>query len=83
VVGDDVYGGGGGRRLVGLPPRRHFLHAARLRFRHPVSGVDLDFHSPLPPDLCAALATVAGDPTLEHDEQALDRFGFFDEGGDA
>ena len=35
VVGDDTYGGGGGRRLVPLPPKRHFLHAAWLRFRHP------------------------------------------------
>src|SRR5678810_181481 len=35
VVGDDTYGGGGGRRLVALPARRHFLHAAWLRFRHP------------------------------------------------
>ncbi|MGQ0647112.1 MAG: RluA family pseudouridine synthase [Gemmatimonadaceae bacterium] len=83
VVGDDVYGGGGGRKLVQLPPRRHFLHAARLRFRHPETGAELDFRSPLPPDLSWALAAVASDPSLADDERALDRFGFFDEGGDA
>src|SRR5262245_19125164 len=48
VVGDDTYGGGGGRKLVGLPPRRHFLHAAWLIFRHPVSGQVIDVRSPLP-----------------------------------
>ena len=51
VVGDDTYGGGGGRRLVKLPPRRHFLHAAWLRFRHPVTGEPVDLRSPLPPEL--------------------------------
>ena len=43
VVGDDTYGGGGGRRLVELPPRRHFLHAAWLLFRHPVTGEPSSF----------------------------------------
>src|SRR6478609_8842279 len=42
VVGDDTYGGGGGRKLMGLGPRRHFLHAAWLVFRHPVSGDGID-----------------------------------------
>jgi 23S rRNA pseudouridine1911/1915/1917 synthase len=37
VVGDDTYGGGGGRKLMGLPPQRHFLHAAWLRFSHPMT----------------------------------------------
>ena len=30
VLGDDTYGGGGGRRLVALPLKRHFLHTAWL-----------------------------------------------------
>ena len=51
VMGDDVYGGGGGRRVAGLPPKRHFLHAAWLAFNHPVTGKPLDFRSPLPEDL--------------------------------
>ena len=42
VMGDDVYGGGGGRRVAGLPPKRHFLHAAWLAFNHPVTGKPLE-----------------------------------------
>ena len=61
VMGDDVYGGGGGRRVAGLPPKRHFLHAAWLAFDHPVTGKPLDFRSPLPEDLRRALATIAGE----------------------
>jgi 23S rRNA pseudouridine1911/1915/1917 synthase len=34
---------------------RQFLHAARLAFEHPVTGVAIDVSSPLPPDLAAAL----------------------------
>ena len=60
VVGDDTYGGAAGRRLVGLPPRRHFLHAAWLLFRHPITGEPMDLRSPLPSDLETSLATVAG-----------------------
>src|SRR6185295_6409410 len=51
IVGDDTYGGGGGRKLVNLPPSRHFLHAAWLVFRHPVSGETMDLRSPLPETL--------------------------------
>jgi 23S rRNA pseudouridine1911/1915/1917 synthase len=60
VVGDDLYGGGGGRRLSALPPRRHFLHAAWLIFRHPISGVTLDLRAPLPEDLRASLLALGG-----------------------
>ncbi|HEU4565287.1 MAG TPA: RluA family pseudouridine synthase [Gemmatimonadaceae bacterium] len=77
VVGDDTYGGGGGRRLVGLPPRRHFLHAAWLSFRHPVTGAPLELRSPLPGDLKRSLATVAGDASLADDPDPLDRFDFY------
>src|SRR5258708_29176504 len=48
VMGDDVYGGGGGRRVGGLPPQRHFLHAAWLPFNHPMTGKPLHFPPPLP-----------------------------------
>lgn len=50
VCGDVNYGG---RRMYGL--ERQFLHAARLRFPHPVTGEDVDVSSPLPADLVAAL----------------------------
>jgi 23S rRNA pseudouridine1911/1915/1917 synthase len=51
VSGDRQYGITGD---LGL--ERQFLHARRLTFRHPVTGETLDVHSPLPPDLEAALA---------------------------
>ena len=77
VVGDDTYGGGGGRRLFALPPKRHFLHAAWLEFRHPVSGSPIELRSPLPADLHQALVAAAR-PGLDlspHDP--LDYLGFF------
>ena len=77
VVGDDTYGGGGGRRLMALPPRRHFLHAAWLRFRHPLSGVAMDLRAPLPEDLRRSLAAAAGDRSLETHPDPLDHFGFY------
>ena len=36
---------------------RQFLHATRLAFVHPVTGVEIDVSSPLPADLAAALET--------------------------
>ena len=50
VAGDRQYGKAG---IYGL--RRQFLHAARLAFKHPVTGAPLDIVSPLPDDLVAAL----------------------------
>jgi 23S rRNA pseudouridine1911/1915/1917 synthase len=76
VVGDDTYAGGGARRVVGLPPRRHFLHAAWLALEHPVTGETLDFRSPLPPDLRASLAAIAG-AAVASDAGDLTRLGFY------
>jgi len=45
VAGDTLYGAPGG--LLG----RNFLHAARIRFRHPLSGDALEFSAPLPAEL--------------------------------
>jgi 23S rRNA pseudouridine1911/1915/1917 synthase len=50
LTGDPTYGGA---LRYGL--RRQFLHAHRLAFRHPRTGAPLDFSSPLPDDLAAAL----------------------------
>ncbi len=50
VSGDPLYGVKGD---LGLP--RQFLHAARLAFPHPMTGAPVEFESPLPPDLEAAL----------------------------
>jgi len=57
VCGDPEYGTAG---LYGL--ERQFLHAEHLAFAHPVTGAPVDLHSPLPPDLAAALerATASG-----------------------
>ena len=51
LVGDALYGGA---PAAGL--QRQALHAFRLAFAHPMTGKALDFHSPLPADLQAALA---------------------------
>jgi len=71
VVGDAVYGTGRERGFGGESGawaraflkrlRRHFLHAAELTFRHPVTGEVLRFQSDLPPDLAAAAAWARGE----------------------
>jgi 23S rRNA pseudouridine1911/1915/1917 synthase len=78
VMGDDVYGGGGGRRVAGLPPKRHFLHAAWLAFKHPVTGKQLDFRSPLPEDLSRALTVISGEHALPAGVDALTAFRFYE-----
>lgn len=66
VVGDETYGAGWERGMSG-PARpwarelarrveRHFLHAAELRFRHPITDEEMRFRAPLPPDLEEAAA---------------------------
>jgi len=77
VVGDDTYGGGGARRLVSLPPKRQFLHAAWLRFQHPVTGVEVDIRSPLPADLRESLVTVSEMPELIAHADPLEYLGFY------
>jgi 23S rRNA pseudouridine1911/1915/1917 synthase len=55
IVGDAVYGRGGGtprERSLGRPA----LHAASLAFNHPRSGERLRFEAPLPLDLAELLA---------------------------
>lgn len=70
VVGDPVYGAGGSRRMSGaqrtaaealerLAPRQA-LHAAWLSFRHPITGVPLDFRAEWPADLAPLLAAAGG-----------------------
>jgi 23S rRNA pseudouridine1911/1915/1917 synthase len=58
VVGDDRYGRGRSRGTVKLPAGRLFLHASRLGFRHPATGEQIRFESPLPGDLADALGAV-------------------------
>jgi 23S rRNA pseudouridine1911/1915/1917 synthase len=77
VVGDDTYGGGGGRKLVSLPNKRHFLHAAWLRFRHPASGEMIELRSLLPPDLVQSIVSAAGPDVVFGDTDPLEYFDFF------
>ena len=64
LIGDPVYGGArkaSARALGDAAPfvqdfPRQALHAARLGFAHPVSGIDLEFNSPLPADMQDLLA---------------------------
>jgi 23S rRNA pseudouridine1911/1915/1917 synthase len=51
VLGDPEYG------VPGYGLRRQFLHAAGLRFTHPVTGVEIALASELPDDLDEALQT--------------------------
>lgn len=81
VMGDDVYGGGGGRRIVGLAPKRHFLHAAWLRFLHPITGAPMDIRSPLPDDLKASLRAIGEGEAVAQAEDPLAALGFYDESG--
>jgi len=55
VCGDPQYGTAGEYGL-----QRQFLHAARLAFAHPVTGVELDVGSELPEDLQRALDIAGG-----------------------
>jgi 23S rRNA pseudouridine1911/1915/1917 synthase len=68
VLGDPLYGQARHRGLRLDPAllavleglQRQALHAAELGFTHPHSGAWLQFSSPLPPDLQAVLAALAG-----------------------
>ena len=54
LCGDDKYGDFAlNKKLEGEGLKRMFLHAASLRFRHPLSGEELALNSPLPDDLQA------------------------------
>ncbi len=57
VVGDTLYGArGSGDVPVGC--RRYLLHARSLAFRHPVSGEQMVFEAPLPPDFGSSLESL-------------------------
>ena len=81
VMGDDVYGGGGGRRVIGLAPKRHFLHAAWLQFLHPITGAPMDIRSPLPDDLKHSLRVIGEGEAVAQAEDPLAALGFYDKSG--
>ncbi|HSG95884.1 MAG TPA: pseudouridine synthase, partial [Afifellaceae bacterium] len=64
LVGDPAYGAGFVTKAETLPPplaarvrkfRRQALHAATLRFAHPLSGKILSFESPPPADMAGLI----------------------------
>lgn len=60
IAGDDKYGDFElNRALKKQGLKRMFLHAARLEFLHPISGLPLILEAPLPADLTAFLQTLA------------------------
>jgi 23S rRNA pseudouridine1911/1915/1917 synthase len=81
VMGDDVYGGGGGRRIAGLAPKRHFLHAAWLQLNHPITGTPMDIRSPLPDDLLASLRVIGEGEAVAQAEDPLAALGFYADPG--
>jgi len=70
IVGDGKYGGRGqenlgqgwGASLGGAVSRKLHLHAARLAFRHPVTGAALGFEAPLPEHMARSWALLGWDP---------------------
>lgn len=87
VVGDQVYGSGGSRRISGAARQaadrleaatpRQALHAAYLSFLHPVSGATMEFSSEWPADLATAL-TLAAESTPVAEHLSLRYLGFFE-----
>ena len=86
-MGDREYALGGSRgvtpskrqaaeRIEALAPRQA-LHAAALRFAHPVTGVLITLRSEWPAELLPTLAAGAEDPNLLAQRNPLQYFGFF------
>lgn len=72
LVGDATYGGRRKLAKTALPEAtaeairafpRQALHAAVLGFEHPVTGENLRFEAPLPPDMAALLDLLRDSPT--------------------
>jgi len=65
VVGDETYGGGRDNTVQDAQLRarirnlgRHFLHAEKLGFTHPLTAAPMQFAAPLPEELQSLLADV-------------------------
>lgn len=62
IIGDPVYGRAPRDRLLTDCPARQMLHAERLAFTHPISGVALDFKRPPPADMRRLLTRLRREP---------------------
>jgi len=61
IVGDTLYGAPRQQRRGNVPLpnlNRNFLHAERLRFRHPRTNQPMEFRAPLPTELRTFLEAV-------------------------
>lgn len=77
LVGDTAYGGraripkGASQELIDMI--RGFdhqaLHAAMLRFEHPITGETMEFHAPIPDDMIALSQALRDDERLMHEEE--------------
>ena len=56
VVGDRVYG----PTRDALEAPRQMLHSCRLSFEHPVSGLEMTFEAPVPPDMAQLIRRLQG-----------------------
>lgn len=59
IFSDELYAG---RKIMKRDRKllpRHFLHAIKLSFTHPVTGQSMEFESPLPPELSDFLSRLA------------------------
>lgn len=63
ICGDSAYGGRAAGAPLGLG--RQFLHSARLTFRHPVTGEEVECESKPPADLRRAIDAARRDPASE------------------
>jgi len=68
LAGDDKYGDfAWNKTLAKTGLKRMFLHAHRIRFRHPIDGREVVVESPLPPDLAAFVGSLdAARPEVGH-----------------
>ncbi len=88
IVGDPTYGHGGARRVTGSQrpaaeaieraAPRQVLHAASLRFTHPLTGSPVEFRSEWPHDLRATLAAASDDERFLDRTDALAYLRFFE-----
>jgi len=59
VLGDTLYGGADEIERKGMQVPRQMLHAAEIRFHHPVSGELMEIRCPLPQDFQSVLDRVS------------------------
>ncbi|ENF8749853.1 23S rRNA pseudouridine(1911/1915/1917) synthase RluD [Vibrio fluvialis] len=77
LLGDTAYGGraripkGATQELTDMIRcfDRQALHAVMLRFAHPITGEELEFHAPVPDDMVVMTEALREDAKLNHSEE--------------